>query len=188
MPISMLNIASHRLFREHLFSDCRLLEIRKFDTKFSGVQTDFVSILAEKAKPAERFRMNESGEIREIPLSIFQLTEQKTIFSATEPEVEIIYKILSKGKISLTDSKWALGVVTGNNKKHLKTKPGLGLDRFTREKKSSRSASISRGISYITIEPFSSRRPRMNTIERLRRSCTASSPITSFLRQKETER
>ena len=128
MPISMLNIASHRLFREHLFSDCRLLEIRKFDTKFSGVQTDFVSILAEKAKPAERFRMNESGEIREIPLSIFQLTEQKAIFSATEPEVEIICKILSKGEISLADSKWALGVVTGNNKKHLKTKPGLGLE------------------------------------------------------------
>lgn len=55
MPISMLNIASHRLFREHLFSDCRLLEIRKFDTKFSGVQTDFVSILAEKANPQKGF-------------------------------------------------------------------------------------------------------------------------------------
>ena len=37
-----------------------------------------------------------TGEVREIPLSLFQLTEQKTIFSVTEPEVEIIYKILSK--------------------------------------------------------------------------------------------
>ena len=101
MPISMLNIASHRLFREQLFSDCKLLEIRKFDTKFSGVQTDFVSILAEKAKPAETFRMIGTGEVREIPLSLFQLTEQKTIFSVTEPEVEIIYKILSKGELSL---------------------------------------------------------------------------------------
>ena len=62
MPISMLNIASHRLFREQLFSDCKLLEIRKFDTKFSGVQTDFVSILAEKAKPAETFRMIGTGK------------------------------------------------------------------------------------------------------------------------------
>lgn len=128
MPISMLNIASHRLFREQLFSDCRLLEIRKFDTKFSGVQTDFVSILAEKAKPAETFRMIETGEVREIPLSLFQLTEQKTIFSVTEPEVEIIYKILSKGELSLADSKWALGIVTGNNKKHLKEQPGRDLE------------------------------------------------------------
>ena len=128
MPISMLNIASHRLFREQLFSDCRLLEIRKFDTKFSGVQTDFVSILAEKAKPAETFRMIGTGEVREIPLSLFQLTEQKTIFSVTEPEVEIIYKILSKGELSLADSKWALGIVTGNNKKHLKELPGQGLE------------------------------------------------------------
>lgn len=128
MPISMLNIASHRLFREQLFSDCKLLEIRKFDTKFSGVQTDFVSILAEKAKPAETFRMIETGEVREIPLSLFQLTEQKTIFSVTEPEVEIIYKVLSKGEVSLADSKWALGIVTGNNKKHLKELPGRGLE------------------------------------------------------------
>lgn len=128
MPISMLNIASHRLFREQLFSDCKLLEIRKFDTKFSGVQTDFVSILAEKAKPAETFRMIETGEVREIPLSLFQLTEQKTIFSVTEPEVEIIYKVLSKGEVSLAGSKWALGIVTGNNKKHLKELPGRGLE------------------------------------------------------------
>ena len=128
MPISMLNIASHRLFREQLFSDCKLLEIRKFDTKFSGVQTDFVSILAEKAKPAETFRMIGTGEVREIPLSLFQLTEQKTIFSVTEPEVEIIYKILSKGELSLAGSKWALGIVTGNNKKHLKELPGQGLE------------------------------------------------------------
>ena len=69
-----------------------------------------------------------TGEVREIPLSLFQLTEQKTIFSVTEPEVEIIYKILSKGELSLAGSKWALGIVTGNNKKHLKTKPGLGLE------------------------------------------------------------
>lgn len=128
MPISMLNIASHRLFREQLFSDCKLLEIRKFDTKFSGVQTDFVSILAEKAKPAETFRMIETGEVREIPLSLFQLTEQKTIFSVTKPEVEIIYKVLSKGEVSLAGSKWALGIVTGNNKKHLKELPGRGLE------------------------------------------------------------
>lgn len=128
MPISMLNIASHQLFREQLFSDCKLLEIRKFDTKFSGVQTDFVSILAEKAKPAETFRMIGTGEVREIPLSLFQLTEQKTIFSVTEPEVEIIYKILSKGELSLAGSKWALGIVTGNNKKHLKELPGQGLE------------------------------------------------------------
>lgn len=128
MPISMLNIASHRLFREQLFSDCRLLEIRKFDTKFSGVQTDFVSILAEKAKPSETFRMIETGEVREIPLSLFQLTEQKTIFSVTGPEVEIIYKVLSKGEVSLADSKWALGIVTGNNKKHLKDLPGRDLE------------------------------------------------------------
>lgn len=128
MPISMLNIASHRLFREHLFTDCRLLEIRKFDTKFTGVQTDFVSILAEKSESAETFRMLENGEEREIPLSIFGLTEQKAVFNATAPEVEIISKVLSKGELSLKDSKWALGIVTGNNKKHIKNKPGPNLE------------------------------------------------------------
>lgn len=128
MPISMLNIASHRLFREHLFSNCRLLEIRKFGTKFTGVQTDFISILAEKAKPQKTLQMVGFDGAREIPLTIFQLTEQKTIFSATEPEVEILYKILSKGELSLADSKWALGIVTGNNKKHLKDKPGPNLE------------------------------------------------------------
>lgn len=128
MPVSMLNIASHRLFREHLFTDCRLLEIRKFDTKFTGVQTDFVSILAEKSEPAETFRMLENGEAREIPQSILGLTEQKAVFSATAPEVKIISKVLSKGRLSLRESKWALGIVTGNNKKHLKNKPGPALE------------------------------------------------------------
>lgn len=128
LPNSLLNVASHKSFREHLLADGKLSEIHLFGSDFSGVQTAFFSALSEKTNPAKTIRfIDRYGTQYSVPAKVYELTPQKNIFWASPEELSALKKILSKGTVSLEKSLWGLGIVTGNNKAFLKDAPAAGL-------------------------------------------------------------
>lgn len=58
----------------------------------------------------------------------FYLTNNLNFNLLSDSDLQKVQKILSKGKYTLKDSIWGLGIVTGDNKKHLKTKQGKGFE------------------------------------------------------------
>lgn len=58
----------------------------------------------------------------------FYLTNNLNFNLLSDDDLRIVQKILSKGKYTLKDSIWGLGIVTGDNKKHLKSRKGRGFE------------------------------------------------------------
>ena len=58
----------------------------------------------------------------------FYLTKNLNFNLLSDADLEKVQKILSKGKYTLKDSIWALGVITGDNKHKVKSKQGRGLE------------------------------------------------------------
>lgn len=129
LPNALLNVASHRAFRESLLSDGILEEIRLFGSDFSGVQTACFSALFIKGAPKKTIRfVDKKARIYEVPTEVYGLTPQRNIFPASAEELSALKKILSKGTYSLEKCQWGLGIVTGNNKEFLKDEPAPDLE------------------------------------------------------------
>ncbi len=122
LPSSLLNVAKHRRFRESALKEGRILQIRVFSERFTGVQTNFVSFLYQKSAPAEPVRFVRSdGKTTGIPLHSFELTAHKTFLPVSREALELLNQVKKKGTLSLVNSRWGLGIVTGNNQTCLKT-------------------------------------------------------------------
>lgn len=122
LPYSLLNVAKHRRFREASLKEGRILQIRIFSERFTGVQTNFVSFLYQKSAPAEPVLfVRADGKTIDIPLHSFELTAHKTFLPVSREALELLNQVKKKGTLSLMNSRWGLGIVTGNNQTCLKT-------------------------------------------------------------------
>lgn len=122
LPSSLLNVAKHRRFRESALKEGRILQIRFFSGHFSGVQTNFVSLSYQKSAPAKQvFFIRADGQTIDIPLHSFELTAHKTFLPVSREALELLNQVKKKGTLSLANSRWGLGIVTGNNQTCLKS-------------------------------------------------------------------
>ena len=121
LPSSLLNVAKHRRFRETVLQEGRILQIRTFSERFTGVQTNYVSLLYQKTAPDEQVLfIRSNGQTLEIPLQSFELTAHKTFLPLSREGLELLNLAKKKGALSLSNSRWGLGIVTGNNRSCLK--------------------------------------------------------------------
>ena len=153
LPESVLNVKTHRNFRKFLLENTDIQSITRYQGTFSGVQTKYIDIQCsshfdrcgtacsevEKSHTIATFTFE--GDFS-IPLrysrndvnkhlvskSAFYLTNNLNFNLLSDSELEKVQKILSKGKYTLKDSIWALGVITGDNKNKVKTKQGKGME------------------------------------------------------------
>lgn len=139
MPESILNVKCHRDFRKFLLENGDLQSIARYPGTFSGVQTRYIDIESKRTRHALSQQdfiavidYTSSGDnaciIQKIKKSCFYLTKSLNFNLLSDSDLEKVQKILSKGKYTLKDSLWGLGIVTGNNKKHLKAKQGKGFE------------------------------------------------------------
>ena len=138
LPESVLNVKTHKDFRKFLLENTDIQSITLYDGTFSGVQTKYIDIESKRTRRA----LSQRDEIiitswdkvclihkeEKIKKSLFYLTNNLNFNLLSDSDLEIVKKILSKGKYTLNDSVWGLGIVTGDNKKHLKTKQGKGFE------------------------------------------------------------
>jgi hypothetical protein len=138
LPESVLNVKTHKNFRKFLLEITDIQSITLCDGAFSGVQTKYIDIESRRTRRA----LSQQDEIRitswdkaclirnerKIKKACFHLTNNLNFSFLSDSEFEKVQKILSKGKYTLKDSIWGLGIVTGDNKKHLKTRLGRGFE------------------------------------------------------------
>ena len=144
LPESILNVKCHRNFRKFLLENTDIQSITRYPGAFSGVQTKYIDVecnMTRHALSQQDFVIEcnisniSSGdnariipEMRKINKSCFCLTNNLNFNLLSDSDLEKVQKILAKGRYTLKDSIWALGVITGDNKNKVKNRQGRGLE------------------------------------------------------------
>ncbi len=123
MPVSILNVKTHVGLRRYILEHLHLQKIRIFSKLFSGVTTQYASLEASKSETSTAVQYFSNGEQKSVEINTFHKTENLTFTPVQAIDSEILDKVFSKGRLNLTQSIWALGIVTGDNKSKLHDKP-----------------------------------------------------------------
>lgn len=126
-PESIANIKVHGDIRRFILFKTDICNIEIIERNFTGVLTKHLAITCKRSsKCNETVQVSDCNHIISIPLSKFhESTDYVFSFNSNEHQA-IIDKISLAGKHFLTNSDWALGIVTGNNKAWLHEIPSEG--------------------------------------------------------------
>ncbi|SVC21927.1 uncharacterized protein METZ01_LOCUS274781, partial [marine metagenome] len=118
LPESILNVKKHYDIRKFILNNTNLNKIKKYQTKFAGVMSDLymLEITNDKNNNDLIFIDNKSTII---PKTIFKSLKNSVITYYNQKDVAIIQKVTDIQGHNLSNSIFALGVVTGNNKEKL---------------------------------------------------------------------
>lgn len=120
LPMAFTNVASHKCIRKYLLNGNFEIKIRNLGQAFSGVMSEAVRLeLCVKKNKTQITLISNNGDER-----VLTADEINTNFVlsniSNENDLNIIKKIYSYKHITLKNSAFfALGIVTGNNDKHL---------------------------------------------------------------------
>ena len=123
LPESILNVASHKNIRKNLLNRHRNIEIFPLGMAFKGVQSECVLLKLSEIMENESQIIVEKD--KKYKLNIKNITSPNYLISYNISEIDekILNKIYSLGSERLSETtKFALGIVTGNNKKYLHEK------------------------------------------------------------------
>lgn len=121
LPESLLNVATHRNVRRHLLSQNVDLKITRFGNAFKGVQTKCFLLEATGVdKKKECIEIVEKSESYSVSYADMLAPDFVIPVSANDTDSMILNQIYSRKHVKLSsDTKFALGIVTGDNKKHI---------------------------------------------------------------------
>lgn len=128
LPVSFLNISTHKNIRDFLFSNGEITRITLYNKSFTGVMTKFIDIEYRKKRQNQFIVLNNNGIDSRIDRSQFLHCDNFSQFFLTEEDIQLIEHIRSFGRYDLSDSDWALGIVTGDNKNLLHSIPFNGCE------------------------------------------------------------
>lgn len=114
LPVSFLNVRTHRDIRKYIVENTTICKIEYFKKPFNNVLTDAISIeLAFTSK--NKITIAEKSSEYKINYGRFE-KDKDYIFSLYDDDKNtILKKIENIDCFKLNDSKFALGIVTGNN-------------------------------------------------------------------------
>ncbi|MDR0763440.1 MAG: N-6 DNA methylase, partial [Bacteroidales bacterium] len=129
LPYSILNVKSHQDIRKYLLEKTDLRKIYLHPGSFSGVMTQYISIEVVKAKEiSDVFTIYDNSKQCKINKKILTAENNFVISAVEDIDKQIIDIVQQKRKYDLSNSVWALGIVTGDNKEKLFDKPLLGCE------------------------------------------------------------
>ena len=122
-PQAVLNVKAHKYIRSFMLKECCLEKIEYVLAHFTGVMTDYVNITIRRAAAAETFIISKKGNPVQVKHGNI-LSDPNHILSYKSKTDEIlIKKIDQQKKYDLSESIFALGIVTGDNKNRLSDTP-----------------------------------------------------------------
>lgn len=147
LPKSMLNVKAHRDLREFILNNGALQEIKHYANIFNGVSTEFASVEHKKSNKTlesrwktkshtallthtKQCKIITNNQTLQVPLSAFFISQNLNFIPLNAQDIAIIQKVKSQGKFDLSQSIWALGIVTGDNKKALHKEQILGSEKI----------------------------------------------------------
>ena len=120
-PEAIFQAKMHRGFRTFLLENCHIERITRYDSMFSGVSTGVIDISCLRESPEPHLYLCDRDSKWKIPLSVFRETKNCVFCFPTKDEYRVLRRIREMGRYDLSDSIWALGIVTGDNKGKLKS-------------------------------------------------------------------
>ena len=130
LPSSLLKIKVHADFRRFVTHETRMESLKCYRERFKGVFTDFISLRVSRKPIFESQNYTVTSENNEVSRKEFVPREDDfCAIPVLSDHVEaIISKVERLRHDDLSHSRWALGIITGNNAKVLKTRPEKGLE------------------------------------------------------------
>ena len=123
LPISILNVKVHKDIRNIILSCSKVEKIGLEGKCFKGVLTDVITLELRKGF-VDRYSIkvvSSSGDEFKCPVEYTKENENKVFILLDSIDQSIFKKIIAKKKTNLSNAKFALGIVTGDNKGQLKT-------------------------------------------------------------------
>jgi type I restriction-modification system DNA methylase subunit len=121
LPHAFLNVAAHRNIRKYVFDKENTICIKLLGNAFRGVLSESI-LLSIKKNPGENniAIQNKTGGIWHLPRKNIVPPDYMVSATSNGADISLIEKIYSTEHITLqADTIFALGLVTGNNKKYL---------------------------------------------------------------------
>ena len=154
LPSSLLKIKIHSDIRKKILSEATIEKIDLYKNRFDGVFTDFFSIRI-RLEPAVRQEYVVTSEKGAVVVSLSERARVSGVIAVEvfdEIELSIINKMESCCHDNLTHSQWALGIVTGDNRRKVRKESGEGLEAVY-EGKHVEPFKLKEKSSYIFFEP-----------------------------------
>lgn len=135
LPESILNVATHKSIRKFLLNSKRNIEILPLGIAFKGVQSECVLLKLSK-KTSKGINISVKTK-KQYNLNIKNIVSPDYFISYNISEIDdkILSKIYSTNVEKLSkNTKFALGIVTGNNKKYIHETKGINEEAIFRGK------------------------------------------------------
>jgi len=125
LPDSFLNVRMHCALRRHLLERACISQIRLYEERFVGVTTGCICVEVRR-RGEGMIRL--SGRGMNTQLNAQEILQEKDCVFALLDDTDrgIFEKVRMRSAHTLKGSLWALGIVTGNNRQHLKKEMGEG--------------------------------------------------------------
>jgi tRNA1(Val) A37 N6-methylase TrmN6 len=121
LPRSFLNVAAHKNIRKYVFNKKNKIHIKLLGSAFKGVVSEGI-LLSLKNIPGEDHILiqNRTGNTWPLPRKNIAPPDYTVSAAGNGADASILEKIYGAEHITLRDGAFfAMGIVTGNNKKHL---------------------------------------------------------------------
>lgn len=129
-PESILNVKVHKDIRQYILETAGLSGITVYHEQFSGVTTHHIDIECIKGTLSPTFEYHHEGKTDKLETSTIYETENLVFNLLGKTDLSIIKAVKRKGRYTLADSIWALGIVTGDNRKKIFQEAHAGMERI----------------------------------------------------------
>lgn len=129
-PEAVLNVKAHKDIRTFILNEAGLVSITIYKDRFSGVTTKYVDIECRKGMTKKEFNVYIGDNKRTVDIRTVHKTKNKVFNLLSDEDSFIIQRVKTRGKFSLQNSIWALGIVTGDNKRKVFTEYHNGMEKI----------------------------------------------------------
>ena len=123
LPESVLNVKTHSHLRSNLLENYSIECIELLPNLFAGVTTKAVALTIAKKKNDTHITVYNGTKTFTVNPHIYKQNANHVFSLVDSNDKEILDSLYSIGQFSLSDSTWALGIVTGNNADKLSDAP-----------------------------------------------------------------
>ena len=132
-PEAILNVKVHKDIREFILDRAGLVSITTYDDMFSGVTTKYVDIECGNGADKSSFIVYAGDKKRTVEIKSVYETENLIFNLLSDDDLSIVKIVKDRGRYSLQNSTWALGIVTGDNKSKLFPECHEGMEKIYKQ-------------------------------------------------------
>lgn len=129
-PEAILNVKTHKDLRSFMVNTAGIVKITTYDDTFTGVTTKYVDVECGARAKKDCFTVCSAAKERIINTSTIYETENLVFNLLSDNDTSIVRTVKENGRFTLKNSIWALGIVTGDNKRKLFSECGHGMEKI----------------------------------------------------------